>query len=516
MPKLSGSVTVNEDIEPLIFHHFNNIKYGNTSIDPNGRVQSVFSRQVNHPKLNNNKPTLIPSVYAGEVLNTEESIKAAIDSGIKWTFANSHEELRKYDEKIHKRMSPSLGEKTDGESFNKGGTTMKNNPPVGSLPSEVADDVPAMISEGEFMLPADVVRYVGLDTIHGLMHQAKAGLKNMEEEGLIVDVDENGRPEKPQKSSMEDVEKEMTILKMEPITEVRGGGIMRPYQQGTLALQLGGSPQMPPPPRQMPSGQGMAPPMAPPSNMESQMSGAMGETPPPTAPPPMSPGEGGPQQGAPLQIPSIEAPLIQEFESQPHLLAYINEAEVRMLQEKGGGMTPEGEPRLSPEGIPVFADSSAASEPAAPAAGPDPGDPAEFGGEPAPGDPSSDQPGGGPASAPSPGAGGNTSSAGGFGNDGADDSVDNQRTLAGSNKVKEETGEVGTQTFLGGTHVYRPGVGFVPKESPTDPNAISYAILSGANLANIKPVAANKGVMTQRSGYGAARADQLLGGSKKK
>ena len=28
----------------------------------------------------------------------------------------------------------------------------KNNPPVGSLPSEVADDVPAMISEGEFML----------------------------------------------------------------------------------------------------------------------------------------------------------------------------------------------------------------------------------------------------------------------------------------------------------------------------------------------------------------------------
>jgi hypothetical protein len=179
-------------------------------------------------------------------------------------------------------------------------------------------------------------------------------------------------------------------------------------------------------------------------------------------------------------------------------------------------MTPEGEPRLSPEGIPVFADSSAASEPAAPAAGPDPGDPAEFGGEPAPGDPSSDQPGGGPASAPSPGAGGNTSSAGGFGNDGADDSVDNQRTLAGSNKVKEETGEVGTQTFLGGTHVYRPGVGFVPKESPTDPNAISYAILSGANLANIKPVAANKGVMTQRSGYGAARADQLLGGSKKK
>tara|TARA_R110000824_G_scaffold79291_1_gene199826 strand:- start:3007 stop:4176 length:1170 start_codon:yes stop_codon:yes gene_type:complete len=387
----------------------------------------------------------------------------------------------------------------------------KNNPPVGSLPSEVADDVPAMISEGEFMLPADVVRYVGLDTIHGLMHQAKAGLKNMEEEGLIVDVDENGRPEKPQKSSMEDVEKEMTILKMEPITEVRGGGMMRPYQQGTLALQLGGSPQMPPPPQQMPSGQGMAPPMAPPSNMESQMSGAMGET-PPTAPPPMSPGEGGPQQGAPMQIPSIEAPLIQEFESQPHLLAYINEAEVRMLQEKGGGMTPEGEPQLSPEGIPVF------SDPQDTGPAPGVGDTSDVSGT----SQGTEQGtfGGGPTSAETAGGstpGGPGNEPGGAGNSqpGDVDEIKVPRPGSSDNKDKEPD-TLGTQTFLGGTHVYRPGVGFVPKESPNDPNAISYAILSGANLANIKPVAANKGVMTQRSGYGAAKADQLLGGSKKK
>ena len=402
----------------------------------------------------------------------------------------------------------------------------KNNPPVGSLPSEVADDVPAMISEGEFMLPADVVRYVGLDTIHGLMHQAKAGLKNMEEEGLIVDVDENGRPEKPQKSSMEDVEKEMTILKMEPITEVRGGGMMRPYQQGTLALQLGGSPQMPPMPQQMPSGQGMAPPMAPPSNMESQMSGAMGET-PPTAPPPMPPGEGSPQQGAPMQIPSIEAPLIQEFESQPHLLAYINEAEVRMLQEKGGGMTPEGEPRLSPEGIPVFsnpqdtgpgpgeAPAGATSGSDQGPAGPTAGDTSDVSGT---NQGSVNETfGGGPTTAEE--AGGSTSgpSHNSDGNSGPGDTDEIKVPRPGSSDDKDkETDTLGTQTFLGGSHVYRPGVGFVPKESPNDPNAISYAILSGANLANIKPVAANRGVMTQRSGYGAAKADQLLGGSKKK
>ena len=287
---------------------------------------------------------------------------------------------------------------------------------------------------------------------------------------------------------------------------------MRPYQQGTLALQLGGSPQMPPMPQQMPSGQGMAPPMAPPSNMESQMSGAMGET-PPTAPPPMPPGEGGPQQGAPSQIPSIEAPLIQEFENQPHLLAYINEGEVRMLQEKGGGMTPEGEPRLSPEGIPVFLpDDGTMGGPSA-----DVGTTGEFGGEPAPAAaPGMGQPDG-PSSAPSSGTetSGPSHNSDGNSEHGDVDEITVPRPGSSDDKDKE-TDTLGTQTFLGGSHVYRPGVGFVPKESPNDPNAISYAILSGANLANIKPVAANRGVMTQRSGYGAAKADQLLGSSKKK
>ena len=121
----------------------------------------------------------------------------------------------------------------------------KNNPPVGSLPNEVADDVPAMISEGEFMIPADVVRYVGLDTIHRMMHEAQAGLKSMEDEGLIVDVDENGKPEKPQKSKDKkgSITEEVTVLKMKPMTEIRGGGMMNPYQQGTLALQMGGTAQ---------------------------------------------------------------------------------------------------------------------------------------------------------------------------------------------------------------------------------------------------------------------------------
>ena len=84
------AVSKSKGTEPLISHHFNNIKYGNTAIDKKGRVQSVFSMQVEHPKLNKGKPTLIPSVYNGKVLSRKEAVQAAIDSGIKWTSANSH------------------------------------------------------------------------------------------------------------------------------------------------------------------------------------------------------------------------------------------------------------------------------------------------------------------------------------------------------------------------------------------------------------------------------------------
>ena len=37
-----------------------------------------------------------------------------------------------------------------------------NETPVGSLNEEVRDDIPAQLSEGEFVLPADVVRFHGL------------------------------------------------------------------------------------------------------------------------------------------------------------------------------------------------------------------------------------------------------------------------------------------------------------------------------------------------------------------
>ena len=57
--------------------------------------------------------------------------------------------------------------------------------PPGALPEEVADDIPAQLSEGEYVVPADVVRWVGLKSLMAMREEAKAGLAAMEAEGQI-------------------------------------------------------------------------------------------------------------------------------------------------------------------------------------------------------------------------------------------------------------------------------------------------------------------------------------------
>jgi len=60
-----------------------------------------------------------------------------------------------------------------------------NEVPTGSLAEEVRDDIPAQLSEGEFVVPADVVRFIGLDKLMKMRESAKAGLANMEAEGQM-------------------------------------------------------------------------------------------------------------------------------------------------------------------------------------------------------------------------------------------------------------------------------------------------------------------------------------------
>jgi Arc/MetJ-type ribon-helix-helix transcriptional regulator len=80
--------------------------------------------------------------------------------------------------------------------FQDGGTAIEpttgNDVPIGSLPNEVADDIDAKLSEGEFVLPADVVRYIGLERLMKLRDDAKKGLQRMAEIGQMGNAEEVG------------------------------------------------------------------------------------------------------------------------------------------------------------------------------------------------------------------------------------------------------------------------------------------------------------------------------------
>ena len=108
-----------------------------------------------------------------------------------------------------------------------------NEVPVGSTREEVRDDIPAQLSEGEFVLPADVVRYHGLEKIMELRDEAKAGLQKMEAMGQMGNSEEA--------ILSDDVPFSMDDLEMEDdgITDYQVGGYVPPpnvsFQQSQFA-----------------------------------------------------------------------------------------------------------------------------------------------------------------------------------------------------------------------------------------------------------------------------------------
>ena len=60
-----------------------------------------------------------------------------------------------------------------------------NEVPPGSMAEEVRDDVPAQLSEGEYVVPADVTRYYGVKFFEDLRTEAKRGMGQMEADGRI-------------------------------------------------------------------------------------------------------------------------------------------------------------------------------------------------------------------------------------------------------------------------------------------------------------------------------------------
>jgi hypothetical protein len=102
-----------------------------------------------------------------------------------------------------------------------------NEVPPGSLAEEVRDDIPAQLSEGEYVVPADVVRYYGVKFFEDLRDQAKMGLAEMEANGRI-----GGEPV-PAGGPVND--QELSPQEMQAIQEMmgmaEGGEVQNPYLQ---------------------------------------------------------------------------------------------------------------------------------------------------------------------------------------------------------------------------------------------------------------------------------------------
>ena len=86
----------------------------------------------------------------------------------------------------------------DGGLMDEGGTVdpiSGNDVPPGSNQEEVRDDIPAQLSEGEFVFPADVVRYFGLEKLMEMRQEAKMGLQRMDDMGQMGNSEEAIMPD---------------------------------------------------------------------------------------------------------------------------------------------------------------------------------------------------------------------------------------------------------------------------------------------------------------------------------
>ena len=105
-----------------------------------------------------------------------------------------------------------------------------NEVPPGSLREEVRDDIPAQLSEGEFVFPADVVRYIGLETLMRMRQEAKQGLAQMEAMGQMGNSEEATMPD-DLPFDMYDLEVEDDGLEMQT-----GGMVPNPVTPTTNAM----------------------------------------------------------------------------------------------------------------------------------------------------------------------------------------------------------------------------------------------------------------------------------------
>ena len=104
-----------------------------------------------------------------------------------------------------------------------------NDIPMGSTAENVRDDIPTMLSEGEIVIPADVVNFHGVKLFEDLRAEAKVGYAQMANDGRIggQPMDDNVDMGMNISLTLEDLE---TSDDAEPVQMNRGGTSMADYK----------------------------------------------------------------------------------------------------------------------------------------------------------------------------------------------------------------------------------------------------------------------------------------------
>lgn len=85
--------TVQQGIDNLLAHANENIRRGTVARDAKGRPATVRSGSVNHPMLNDGRPTLIPFQWNGRIIeDPDEAAEMALKSGLVWPSFDTHDE----------------------------------------------------------------------------------------------------------------------------------------------------------------------------------------------------------------------------------------------------------------------------------------------------------------------------------------------------------------------------------------------------------------------------------------
>ena len=106
-----------------------------------------------------------------------------------------------------------------------------NEVPMGATPKEVRDDIPAQLSEGEYVVPSDVVRFYGVRFFENLRAKAKFGYQDMAQNGRI-----GGEPVDELDGMMFDVSELEVEDDGEPMAMAEGGYALSPGDEGYATM----------------------------------------------------------------------------------------------------------------------------------------------------------------------------------------------------------------------------------------------------------------------------------------